>query len=188
MSEGRSESEAASDQWKPENNAAAQALYQELRKLAQKYMSLEKPGQTLQATALVHEAYLRLAGGANSAQWNSEGHFFAAAAVAMRRILVESARRKNSLKRGGAGLRVNFDENQFEAGAVRENLIELDDALQRLEEINPQAAQIVNLVYFAGLSQREAATILDLSERTAGRLWAYARAWLRNELDVREIS
>jgi len=188
MSEGHSDSEPASDQWHPENNAAAQALYQELRKLAQNYMSLEKPGQTLQATALVHEAYLRLAGGVNSAQWNSEGHFFAAAAVTMRRILVENARRKNSLKRGGDGFRVDFDENQLESGSVRENLVELDDALQRLEQINPQAAQIVNLVYFAGLSQREAATILDLSERTAGRLWAYARAWLRNDLDVTELS
>jgi RNA polymerase sigma factor (TIGR02999 family) len=168
-------------------HAAEQLLplvYNELRKLAAARIAQEGPGQTLQATALVHEAYLRLVGSPDNGQsWNSRGHFFAAAAEAMRRILVDSARRKASIKRGGDRARVDLDEVQIAAPELHEDVIALDRALSSLAEFDRQAADIVQLRYFAGLTLPEAAEAIGVSSRTAGRLWAYGRAWLRHELE-----
>jgi len=158
-------------------------VYEELRQLAATYLANEQPGQTLQPTALVHEAYLRLVGGANQEQWNSRGHFFAAAAVAIRRILIDNARRKQSQKRGGALVRRTLDEVQPCLPEPQEDLLALDEALQKLSGIHPQAAELVQLLYFAGLTLPEAAGTLGVSPRTAGRLWTYARAWLRQEIE-----
>ena len=164
--------------------AAAELLplvYDELRKLAAARLADEKPGQTLQATALVHEAYLRLVGVENDQHWDSRGHFFAAAAEAIRRILVESARRKQRLKHGGG--RAREDEVGEIASPERpERLLALDEALGRLSRSNPQAAELVKLRYFAGSSNDEAAALLGISPRKANQVWAYARAWLREEL------
>lgn len=159
-------------------------VYDELRKLATAHLASEQPGQTLQPTALVHEAYLRLIGGANPEQWTGRGHFFAAAAVAIRRILIENARRKQSLKRGGAFIRRELhDELSRSLPEPQEDLLALDEALQKLSSVHPQAAELVQLLYFAGLTLPEAAQSLGVSPRTAGRLWAYARAWLRREIE-----
>jgi RNA polymerase sigma factor (TIGR02999 family) len=158
-------------------------VYDELRQLAATYLANEQPGQTLQPTALVHEAYLRLVGGANPGQWNSRGHFFAAAAVAIRRILIDNARRKRSQKRGGALVRQTLDEVQPCLPEPQEDLLALDEALQKLATVQPQAAELVQLLYFAGLALPEAAQTLGVSPRTAGRLWTYARAWLRREIE-----
>jgi RNA polymerase sigma factor (TIGR02999 family) len=156
-------------------------VYDWLRRLAAEKMAHEKPGHTLQATALVHEAYLRLFSGEKGQHWDSRGHFFAAAAEAIRRILIESARRKQRLKHGGG--RVREDEAIDLAGPERpERLVALDEALGRLETVNPQAAQLVKLRYFAGCSNAEAASMLGVSPRKANQVWAYARAWLREEL------
>ena len=166
-------------------DAAEQLLplvYDELRKLATAKMAHENPGQTLQATALVHEAYLRLIGGKEEQQWDSRGHFFAAAAESMRRILVENARRKNRLKRGGEMNRVSIDDAPIVAPEIHEDLLALDVALTRLHSVDPQAVELVNLRYFAGLSNVEAAKVLDISPRTADRVWAFARAWLHQEI------
>lgn len=158
-------------------------VYEELRKLAAAQLANEQPGQTLQPTALVHEAYLRLVGGANPEQWNSRGHFFAAAAVAIRRILIDNARRKHSLKRGGGFVRRELEECPPSLPEPREDLLALDEALQKLAAVHPQPAELVQLLYFAGLTLPEAARTLDISPRTAGRLWAYARAWLRRDIE-----
>jgi len=158
-------------------------IYDELRKLAAKELAQEKPGQTLQATALVHEAYLRLVGAEKEEDWDSRGHFFAAAAEAMRRILVENARRKKSLKRGGGLARAALDERQIPEPEIREDLLALDGALTRLAAVDKTAADLVQLRYFAGLTLSEAAEILGVSPRTAGRCWSYARAWLRQEIE-----
>ena len=172
-------------------------VYDELRKLAAAKLAHEKPGQTLQATALVHEAYVRLVGsqesgagdqepgvkGQESKRWDCRGHFFASAAEAMRRILVESARRKESLKRGGGLARAEFEEQQLSAPEIHEDLVALDEALSRLAAADKQAADLVQLRYFAGLTLAEAAQALGISPRTAGRLWSYARAWLRQEIE-----
>jgi RNA polymerase sigma factor (TIGR02999 family) len=166
-------------------SAAEQLLplvYGELRKLAAAKMAHEKPGQTLQATALVHEAYVRLVGTENGQQWDSRGHFFAAAAEAMRRILVERERRKRSLKRGGGLARQWFDEAIVAAPGIPDDLLALDEALQKLATTDPKAAELVKLRYFAGLTVKQAAAILGVSPRTADQLWAYARAWLLAEL------
>jgi RNA polymerase sigma factor (TIGR02999 family) len=166
-------------------HAAGQLLplvYEELRQLAAQKLAHETPGPTLQATALVHEAYLRLVDVAQAQQWNSRGHFFAAAAEAMRRILVENARRKECQKRGGGLARQELDPDQLIAPAIREDLLALDEALTRLAGVNPQAAQLVQLRYFAGLPIPEAAQTLGISPRSADRLWAYARAWLHQEI------
>ena len=166
-------------------SAAAQLLplvYDELRRLAAQRLALERPGQTLQATALVHEAYLRLVGGAPEAHWNSRGHFFAAAAEAMRRILVEGARGKGRAKRGGDWQRVDFEELDVTTSVSPDQLVALDDALERLAALDPIAGQLVKLRYFAGLALDEAAGALNVSTATAYRHWAYARAWLRDEL------
>jgi RNA polymerase sigma factor (TIGR02999 family) len=154
-------------------------VYAELRKLAAEQIALEKPGQTLQATALVHEAYLRLVEGAQVQHWNSRGHFFAAAAEAMRRILIDNARRKRRPKHGGDRRRLELDELDRPAKEDRsDDLLALDDALQELARREPVKAELVKLRYFAGLSLAEAATCLGISPATAKRYWAVARAWL----------
>jgi RNA polymerase sigma factor (TIGR02999 family) len=169
-----------------EPQAASQLLplvYDELRQLAAQKLAQETPGQTLQATALVHEAYLRLLGEEEEPHWDNRGHFFAAAAEAMRRILVENARRKASLKRGGGRARVDVDESLLAAPEPREDLLALDKALDRLAAADAQAAKLVQLRYFAGLSLPAIAQLLDVSPRTANRLWAFARAWLYQEIE-----
>ena len=157
-------------------------VYDELRKLAAQKMAQEEPGHTLQATGLVHEAYLRLVDGNRARQWNSRGHFFAAAAEAMRRILIEHAREKRALKRGGAWHRVPLEEVDLPAGSPHEDLLALDEALERLTRLDATAAQLVKLRYFAGLSVEEAAAALDLATSTAYRHWTFARAWLHSQL------
>jgi RNA polymerase sigma factor (TIGR02999 family) len=166
-------------------HAAEQLLplvYQELRRLAAEKMAQEKPGQTLQATALVHEAYLRLVDVDKVQHWNGRGHFFAAAAEAMRRILVENARRKLALKRGGDRVREELDELQIIAPEDSEDLLALDEALTELSSTDAQAAELVKLRYFSGLTVRQAAEMLDISPRTADFTWAYARAWLQKKI------
>ena len=160
-------------------------VYDELRALAAQKLAREKPGQTLQPTALVHEAYLRLVGGGDY-RWDSRGHFFAAAAEAMRRILVENARRKGRLKRGGDLVRLP-EEQDVMAPERPGPLLALDEALDRLAATSPQAAQLVKLRFFAGCTNAEAASLLGISPRKADQVWAYARAWLREEIgdDVR---
>ena len=157
-------------------------VYEELRKLAVQRMSQEKPGQTLQATALVHEAYLRLVGREQTQRWDSRGHFFAAAAESMRRILVEKARRKSRVKHGGEMVRQDLDDDAIETPEVHEDLLTLDAALDRLKVEDAQGASLVQLRYFGGLSIPDAAELLGISPRTADRLWAFARAWLRREI------
>jgi len=172
-------------------SAAEQILplvYDELRKLAAQKLAQEKPGQTLQATALVHEAYLRLVDGERRGSppppWSNRGHFFAAAAEAMRRILTESARRKKRAKRGGGLARRELDPSVIAAPEVPEDLLALDEALDKLAAADPQAAELVKLRYFAGLTIKEAAEALGVSPRTADSWWAYARAWLLAELQA----
>ena len=152
-------------------------VYDELRKLASQRLAQEKPGQTLQATALVHDAYLRLVG-AEDPGWDGRGHFFAAAAEAMRRILVDNARRKRTRKHGGGRDRHDLDEVEIVAGEPAEDLLALDEALTRLAAEDPAKAQLVQLRYFGGLSIEDAARALGISAATAKRHWAYARAWL----------
>ncbi len=157
-------------------------VYEELRQLAAQKLVQEKPGQTLQATALVHEAYLRLVDEAAAPQWNSRGHFFAAAAEAMRRILVEGARHKKRLKSGGGRNRHDPAELDFAAVEEPQDLLDLDDALTRLAAADREAAELVKLRFFAGLSMEQVAEVMGISRRTAQHLWAYARSWLRQEL------
>jgi RNA polymerase sigma factor (TIGR02999 family) len=157
-------------------------VYDELRRLAAQRMARESPGQTLQATALVHEAYLRLVGADPDKPWEGRGHFFAAAAEAMRRILVEAARRRHRLKRGGHRARVDLDAAQPAAPETDDDLLALDEALEKLAARDQVKAQLVQLRVFAGLTLAEAAEILGLSISTADRYWAYARAWLRVEI------
>ena len=158
-------------------------VYDELRRLAATRLSAEPAGHTLQPTALVHEAYLRLVGSPSGDHWNHRGHFFAAAAEAMRRILIESARRKQSVKHGGGRAHLDVDELEVALPEPREDLLALDAALTKLATIDPTAANLVQLRYFTGLTLPEAAEMLGLAPRTAGRLWAYARAWLRREIE-----
>jgi RNA polymerase sigma factor (TIGR02999 family) len=171
-------------------HAAEQLLplvYDELRKLAAQKLAQEKPGQTLQATALVHEAYLRLVAsperqsGEPEPHWNSRGHFFAAAAEAMRRILVDNARQKKAQKRGGQRSRVALD-NADVAAAPADDLLALDEALEKLSHHDPAAGKLVQLRYFAGLSVEQAAQVLGISTATAYRHWTFARAWLHAQL------
>jgi RNA polymerase sigma factor (TIGR02999 family) len=164
--------------------AAAELLplvYEELRKLAAVRMAHEPPGQTLQATALVHEAWLRLAGDGQQ-DWNGRGHFFAAAAEAMQRILVENARRKRRLKHGGELHRTALTGLDVAQNTPDEQLLAVDEALDRLAVLDPVGAKLVKLRFFVGLTNVEAARLLGLPERTAKRTWAYARAWLHEEL------
>jgi RNA polymerase sigma factor (TIGR02999 family) len=166
-------------------NAAEQLLplvYDELRKLAAAKLAQEKPGQTLQATALVHEAYLRLVDVKKAQQWNSRGHFFAAAAEAMRRILIEQARRRRTQRRGGRrGPSEFLDANLIEL-SPDQDLLDLDDVLAKFAATDPQAAELVKLRFFAGMTVEEIADVQGVSTRTVKRNWAYARAWLGREL------
>jgi RNA polymerase sigma factor (TIGR02999 family) len=182
-----------------DQHAAAQLLplvYDELRKLASQRMAGERPAQTLQATALVHEAYLRLVDGDGEQDWNGRGHFFAAAAEAMRRILVEKARRRQRLRHGGGRQHLDLnrldsaqlaadDANREADGAAVDELVALDQALARLADEDPATAQIVKLRYFAGLTIERAAEAAGVSVRTANRHWAYAKAWLYQQLNGR---
>lgn len=168
-----------------DRRAAADLLplvYEELRKLAAARMAAESPEHTLQPTALVHEAYLRLVGRGDHHRWDGRGHFFAAAAEAMRRILIESARRKHGPERGGDFTRHDIDPDQLAAPGPSSRLLALDEALDRLAAIEPRAAEVVKLRYFAGLTVAEAAAALGISARTADNDWAYARAWLISAL------
>jgi RNA polymerase sigma factor (TIGR02999 family) len=158
-------------------------VYAELRRLAAQRLASERPGQTLQATALVHDAYLRLVDVDRPQHWSGRGHFFAAAAEAMRRILVEAARRKNSAKGGGGHRRVDLIDEPAIVGPPGLDLLALDQALQRLERDEPRKAALVKLRFFAGLTNDQAAAALDVSGATAENDWAYARAWLRLEMD-----
>jgi RNA polymerase sigma factor (TIGR02999 family) len=174
---------SAIDQGDP--HAAEQLLplvYHELRKLATQKLVQEKPGQTLQATALVHEAYVRLVDVKKARQWDSRGHFFAAAAEAMRRILIEQARRKKRDRHGGQLQRVELLDEEAALPPGDEQILLLDEALTKLEGIRPQAAKIVQLRFFSGLTVEEAAGVVGMSPRTARRLWVFARAWLRREM------
>ena len=161
-------------------------VYEELRLLAAQKMSKEQPGQTLQATALVHEAYIRLIE-AKDQSWNSRGHFFKAAAEAMRRILIDNARRKKSLREGGDHQQIDIDQANLKALVPSnenssEDILALDEALEKLNKIDPRNAEFVKLRYFAGLSLNQVAEIEGISRRTATRWWNYARAWLHREI------
>ena len=157
-------------------------VYQELRKLAAVNLAHEKPGQTLQATALVHDAYLRLIGNDGVQHWNSRGHFFSAAAEAMRRILIEQARRKKSQKAGGDFDRISLSENAIVDCGPSDDLLALDEALTKLEQLHPRKARLVKLRYFGGLTIEEAAKALEIAPSTAIADWAYAKGWLKLEV------
>src|SRR4030042_2332940 len=157
-------------------------VYEELRVLAAQKMAQEKPGQTLQATALVHEAYIRLVGG-EAGNWKGRTHFFAAAAEAMRRILIENARRKRRRKRGAGQHKVDLDDAGAAIEAPSDDLIALDEALPKLGEEDPAKADLVKLRYFAGLTLEQAAEMLGISRATADRYWSYARAWLFDQIN-----
>jgi RNA polymerase sigma factor (TIGR02999 family) len=159
-------------------------VYDELRRLAVQKLAQEKPGQTLQATALVHEAYLRLVDSDNEQDWSGRGHFFAACGEAMRRILIENARRKQSLKRGGGQRHLDSDGVDIALPEPCEDLLALDEALVRLAAADPQAARLVQLRYFTGLTIADAAEALGMAPRSAARLWTFARAWLRREIEA----
>jgi RNA polymerase sigma factor (TIGR02999 family) len=159
-------------------------VYEELRKLAAQKLAQEKPGQTLQATALVHEAYLRLVDSNPARPWADRRQFFAAAAEAMRRILIDNARRKGSVKHGGQQIRVNLDDEALAVGEDSlEEVIELDDVLEQLAAADPKAAELVKLRFYAGLTGEQTAQVLGISPRAADFLWSYARAWLFEKLD-----
>jgi RNA polymerase sigma factor (TIGR02999 family) len=174
---------SAIDQGDP--HAADQLLplvYHELRELAAQKLAREKPGQTLDATALVHEAYVRLVDNSQARPWNSRGHFFAAAAEAMRRILVEQARRRKAAKRGGQAERVELDEAALAAPEAGTDILAVHDALEQFAAIDAVATNLVNLRFFAGLNMSEAAEALGMSVRSAQALWAYARSWLHRKI------
>ena len=158
-------------------------VYQELRKLAAQRLAAEAPGQTLQPTALVHEAYIRLVDQSMQPEWDSRGHFFSAAAESMRRILVDRARQKLSLKRGGDRKRVHLMDIQAANEAGPEQLLAIHEALDQLEQEDPDKAQLVRLRYFAGMSLEQAASAMGISRATASRYWAYSKAWLGCALD-----
>jgi RNA polymerase sigma factor (TIGR02999 family) len=157
-------------------------VYDGLRKLAAQKMAQEAPGQTLQATGLVHEAYLRLVGGEAAQHWNSRGHFFAAAAEAMRRILVENVRRKKCVKHGGEMGRVEIEMTSLPTRMTSDELLALDEALEKLQQQDPVKAQLVTLRYFGGMTIEQAAEVLQISRVTAHRYWTYARAWLHLQI------
>jgi RNA polymerase sigma factor (TIGR02999 family) len=158
-------------------------VYDELRKLAAQRMAQENPGQTLEATALVHEAYLRLVDRDKAQNWDSRGHFFAAAAEAMRRILVDNARRRASVKNGGGLLREPLVESAIATTQISGDVLAVDEALTKLARSDPQAAELVKLRFFTGLTIKQAAEILGISSRSADDVWAYARAWLLREIE-----
>ena len=163
-------------------------VYEELRKLAAQKMVQEKPGQTLQATALVHEAYVRLVDVSNTPHWESRRHFFAAAAEAMRRILVEKARQKSRQKRGGNARQLELEENHWITTTTPDQVLVVDEALSRLAQEDPTAAEVVKLRFFAGMSVEEAAEVLGIHRATANRHWAYARAWIRADARSGDVS
>lgn len=163
-------------------------VYDELRKLATARMAQEKSDRTLQATALVHEAYIRLVDTKKTQHWDSRGHFFSAAAEAMRRILVENARRRKRLKHGGGRNCQELQDVPTMLPDVREDLVALDAALERLQRVDGQAAELIHLRYFAGLPLAQVAELMNISPRTADRIWAYARAWLHREIQGTEHS
>lgn len=169
-------------------NQLLPAVYQELRQLAAKKLKHEAPGQTLEATALVHEAYLRLVGNEDQPRWENRAHFFAAAAEAMRRILVDQARRKQSLKRGGAMERNAMDDVPIATHAPPEEIITLHEALDQFSQDEPKKAELVKLRYFVGMTIEEAAEVLGISRATASNYWQYARAWLFSAVKGREQS
>jgi RNA polymerase sigma factor (TIGR02999 family) len=166
--------------------AAAELLlplvYDELRKLAAQRLAQEAPGQTLEATALVHEAYLRLVDTDKAQHWNSRGHFFAAAAEAMRRILVENARRKQRIKHGGDLQRIEIERVSLPIRMSSDELLALDEALEKLQQLDPVKARLVTLRYFGGMTIEQASEVLDISRVTAHRYWTYARAWLHQQI------
>jgi RNA polymerase sigma factor (TIGR02999 family) len=168
------------------DSAAAEQLlplvYDELRKLAAHRLTQEKPGQTLQATALVHEAYLRLVDVQQAQHWNSRGHFFSAAAEAMRRLLVEKARRKKRVRHGGSRRRVDLDTELYVSNEANDSLLALDEAISKLAAEEPETAEVVKLRYFAGLTIEQTAKAMNISVRTVNRHWTYARAWLYQQL------
>jgi len=166
----------------PPARELAPIVYDEQRRLAAAYMRRERPGQTLQATALVHDVYLRLVDVEKAQQWNSRGHFFAAAAEAMRRILVDQARRKQADKRGGRGRRVPLDAADVGFTSPADELLDIDEALTRLAAEDPQAARLIQLRYFAGLSIEDAAEVVGISRSTAYEHWSYARVRLKTLL------
>lgn len=157
-------------------------VYKDLRREAARQLSSERAGHTLQPTALVHEAYLRLTNNENPQQWHSDGHFFRAAAEAMRRILVENARRKKAAKRGGGHKRINVEMSELKGPQSDEELLALDEALDRLAEQDERAAQLVEMRFFAGMTMEQAAKALEIGVRTAERDWAFARAWLYQQV------
>jgi RNA polymerase sigma factor (TIGR02999 family) len=166
-------------------HASAQLLplvYDELRKLAAERLANEKPGQTLEATALVHEAYVRLVNVDEAQRWNSRGHFFAAAAEAMRRILIDNARRKNRQRHGGEWERADIELTSLPTRMSSEELVALDDALVKLQQHDPVKAQLVTMRYFGGMTIEQAAEVLNISRVTAHRYWTYARAWLHQQM------
>jgi len=176
--------------WREGDEAALEQLmplvYDELRRLAKRYMGRQRPGHTLQATALVNEAYLRLID-SNRVRWQNRAHFFAVSAQLMRRILVDFARARNNLKRGGGVQHITLDNNLDIAPGRDLDLMALDDALKTLAELNKRQSQVVELRYFGGLSEEEAAEVLNISTRTVRRDWSLARAWLYRELSRREV-
>ena len=157
-------------------------VYDELRRLAARKLADERPGQTLQATALVHEAWLRIARSGNQQCWNNRGHFFSAAAEAMRRILIETARKKKRIKRGGDQQRVPLDDLQLAVDVPVDEFLAVDEVLDELAAVDQQAAKLVKLRYFSGLSTEEAAAVLQIPARNAYRDWQFARAWLHSRL------
>ncbi len=161
-------------------------VYEELKRLAARKLGREKPGQTLQTTALVHEAYIRLVDNEKAQHWNSRGHFFGAAAEAMRRILVEQARRKGALKAGGGRQRVGLSDVDPEINGPKVDLLALNEALEKLEQSEPRKAKLVKLRFFAGLTNQQAAEALGISASTADNDWAYAKSWLGVEMSVSE--
>jgi RNA polymerase sigma factor (TIGR02999 family) len=168
-------------------HAAEQLLplvYEKLRKLAAQKLAQEQPGQTVQATALVHEAYLRLVDTDKEQRWNGRGHFFAAAAESMRRILVEKARHKQRVKHGGQNHRVEMDDERLVCSVPADQILAVDEALERFAQEEPEKAQLVKLRFFGGLRIEEAAETLGISRATASRHWTYARAWLRDALSA----
>ncbi|MEM8680061.1 MAG: ECF-type sigma factor [Planctomycetota bacterium] len=171
-----------------EGDASASAellplVYDELRRLAGSLMARESPAHTLSATALVHEAYMRLIGSEASLDWNSRGHFFGAASKAMRRILIESARARGRQKRSGGRQRVELHESQFGNEELDDEILAVHESLERLAQVDAESAQIVELRYFGGLTAAEAAQVLGISKATADRNWAYARAWLKRDIE-----
>jgi RNA polymerase sigma factor (TIGR02999 family) len=176
----------ASDGPRLSSEALLPLVYAELRRLAARWLARERPGQTLQPTALVHEAFLRLVGSETVPSWDSRGHFFAAAATAMRRILVENARHKARLKRGGGRRRVEIELTDLPTRMTPEDLLSLDGVLEALQREDPFKSQIVTMRYFAGMTDDQIAEVLDVSRATVQRHWTYARLWLRQRLATEE--